>query len=109
MRRSVVAFGSLCLAGIFILGTVADADAARRWRRYYYVKKQKPKPPPLLIEPRTERAQFPLPEGVVRIEFPTSLSNASYNDMQAWLDLVMRRAKRAVTDEKPPTSAATAQ
>jgi hypothetical protein len=108
MRRSVVTFGSLCLAGIFILSTVADADAARRWRRYYFVKK-KPMPPPVLIEPRTERAQFPLPEGVVRIEFPTSLSNASYNDMQAWLDLVMRRAKRTVTDEKPPTSAATAQ
>jgi hypothetical protein len=107
MRRSVVTFGSLCLAGIFILGTVADADAARRWRRYYYVKKQRL--PPVVVEPRTERAQFPLPEGVVRIEFPTSLSSASYNDMQAWLDLVMRRAKRAVTDEKPPTSAATAQ
>jgi hypothetical protein len=106
MRRPIAVFGSLCLAGVFILGTIADADA-RRWRRYYYVKKQRP--PPVLVEPRTERAQFPLPEGVVRIEFPTSLSNASYNDMQAWLDLVMRRAKRAVTDEKPPTSAATAQ
>ena len=107
MRRSVVAFGSLCLVGTFLLAMMDDADA-RRWRRYHAMRK-KPKPPPVLIEPRTERAQFPLPEGVVRIEFPTSLSNASYNDMQAWLDLVMRRARRTVSDEKPPTSAATAQ
>jgi hypothetical protein len=107
MRRSAVGLISLCLAGVFIVATMADADA-RRWRRYYFVKK-KPRPPPVLIEPRTERAQFPLPEGVVRIEFPTSMSSASYNDMQAWLDLLMRRAKRTVTDEKPPTSAATAQ
>src|SRR3954463_13206934 len=108
MRRSAVGLASLCLAGVFIMASVADADA-RRWRRYYYVKKKPPRPPPVLVEPRTERAQFPLPEGVVRIEFPTSMSNASYNDMQAWLDLLMRRAKRALTDENPPTSAATAQ
>jgi len=29
----------------------------------------------------------------------TDLSAASYEDMQAWLELVLRRAKRSVKDE----------
>jgi hypothetical protein len=54
------------------------------------------KPP----KPGTERAEFPLPEGVVRLEFPASLSTASYEDFEAWVELVLRRAKRAVSDDE---------
>jgi hypothetical protein len=52
-----------------------------------------------------ERAEFPLPEGVVRLEFPASLSTASYEDFEAWVELVLRRAKRGVS-KRPPTEAA---
>jgi hypothetical protein len=55
--------------------------------------------PPAPPKPGTERAEFPLPEGVARLEFPASLSTASYEDMEAWLELVLRRAKRSVKDE----------
>jgi hypothetical protein len=106
MRKVIIGPGALLLAAVFVLSSVADADAARRWRRYHY-RVAKPPPPPVLLEPKSERAQFPLPEGVVRIEFPTNLSSASYADMQAWLDLIMRRAKRSITEDKPSTSAAT--
>jgi hypothetical protein len=55
---------------------------------------RKPIPP----RPDTERAEFPLPEGVVRLEFPASLSTASYEDFEAWMELVLRRAKRSIQD-----------
>ena len=55
----------------------------------------KPSPP----KPGVERAEFPLPEGVVRLEFPASLSTASYEDFEAWVALVLRRAKRGVSNE----------
>ena len=106
MRATMVGPGALLLAAVFVLSSVADADAARRWRRYYH-RAAKPPPPPVLLEPKAERAQFPLPEGVVRLEFPANLSSASYADMQAWLDVIMRRAKRGITDDKPAASAAT--
>jgi hypothetical protein len=54
------------------------------------------KPPP---KPGVERAEFPLPEGVVRLEFPASLSTASYEDFKAWVELALRRAKRGVSNE----------
>jgi hypothetical protein len=105
MRTAMIRPGALLLAAVFVLSSLADAEAARRWRRHYY-RAAKP-PPPVLVEPKSERAQFPLPEGVVRLEFPSSLSSASYADMQAWLDVIMRRAKRGVTEDTPATSAAT--
>jgi|GraSoi2013_100cm_1033763.scaffolds.fasta_scaffold311780_1 hypothetical protein len=56
-------------------------------------------PPAMPPKPGIERAEFPLPEGVARLEFPAALSTASYEDMEAWLELVLRRAKRSVKDE----------
>jgi hypothetical protein len=41
-----------------------------------------------------------LPEGVVRLEFPASLSTASYEDFEAWVELVLRRVKRGVTEDE---------
>jgi hypothetical protein len=44
----------------------------------------------------TERAIFPLPEGLVVLEVPTQLSQASYQDLEAWMEVMLRRIKRSV-------------
>jgi len=44
-----------------------------------------------------ERAEFPLPEGIVRFEFPSGISADSYEEIEAWFSLVLRRLKRAIT------------
>lgn len=49
-------------------------------------------------EQHIERAEFPLPEGIVRVEFPNHLSTESYEEIQAWLNLVLRRVKRSVKE-----------
>ncbi len=51
-------------------------------------------------KPGTERAEFPLPEGIARVEFPAAMSVESYEDMQALLELILRRAKRSVRNDK---------
>lgn len=54
--------------------------------------------PPLAV---AQKAEFPLAEGIARLEFPSSLSPESYEDLEAWLELVLRRAKRSV---EPPSA-----
>lgn len=44
----------------------------------------------------TDRATFPLPEGLVQLEVPAQLSQASYEDLAAWVDVMLRRIKRSV-------------
>lgn len=56
--------------------------------------------PSLPPKPGTERADFPLQEGMARLEFPTTLSAESYEDLEAWVKLVLRRAKRSVEGEE---------
>lgn len=57
-------------------------------------------PPPIPpLKPGMQRADFPLAEGIARIEFPADMSPESYEDMDAWLKLVLRRAKRSVKTE----------
>jgi hypothetical protein len=53
--------------------------------------------------PGTNRATFPLPEGVVAFEFPEGLSADSLEDVRAWLEVVLRRASRKArsTDQAP--------
>jgi len=48
--------------------------------------------------PGTERAEFPFPEGMASLEFPSELSQESYDDMKSWIELVLRRAKRGVKE-----------
>ena len=36
---------------------------------------------------------------IVRLDFPAALSAASYEDFEAWVELVLRRAKRGVSKE----------
>lgn len=55
----------------------------------------KPSTPPAL---GIQRADFPLAEGVARIEFPADMSPESYEDLDAWVKLVLRRAKRGVKE-----------
>lgn len=43
-----------------------------------------------------QRAEHPLPEGVARFEFPTAMSADSYDELETWLQLLLRRAKRSV-------------
>lgn len=43
-----------------------------------------------------QRATFPLPEGLVALEIPGGpLSQESLEDLQAWLEVMLRRAKRS--------------
>ena len=44
----------------------------------------------------TDRATFPLPEGLVQLEVPGQLSQASYEDLAAWMEVMLRRIKRSV-------------
>lgn len=52
------------------------------------------------VKGKSERAEFPLIEGVARLEFPSSLSAASYEELETWLQLILRRAKRGVSEEE---------
>lgn len=54
-----------------------------------------PPPPPPPIKAGMQRADFPLAEGIARIEFPADMSAESYEDFDAWIKLVLRRAKRS--------------
>lgn len=56
-------------------------------------------------EPVTRnRATFPLPEGVVALELPDTLSAESYEDLKAWLDVMLRRARRSIPIAMIPES-----
>jgi hypothetical protein len=43
-----------------------------------------------------QRATFPLPEGLVALEIPEHLSAESFEDLEAWLQVMLRRARRSV-------------
>lgn len=55
----------------------------------------KPKPP-LPLKPGMNQDVFTLEEGDVTIQWPKALSEASYQDLEDWLELIKRKAKRAV-------------
>lgn len=54
---------------------------------------------PAQAKPGMNNATLPLDEGPVIIQWPTKMSQESYEDFKTWLDLIARKAKRAV--EKP--------
>lgn len=43
---------------------------------------------------------FTLDEGDIVLEWPEKLSQASYEDFESWIQIVLRKAKRAVADKK---------
>jgi hypothetical protein len=43
-------------------------------------------------------AAFPLPEGLVALELPDQLSKDSYEDLKAWIEVMLRSAGRSVSD-----------
>lgn len=43
---------------------------------------------------------FTLEEGDVTIQWPKTLSNASFQDLEDWLELIKRKAKRAVRESE---------
>lgn len=76
-----------------------DSDAATPQREVLAVDSQthgsiaRPTSPP-----GVNRATFPLPEGVAALELPKNLSAESFEDLQAWVEVLMRQAKRSVVD-----------
>lgn len=42
---------------------------------------------------------FTLEEGDVTIQWPKALSKASYQDLEDWLELIKRKAKRAISEQ----------
>lgn len=45
-------------------------------------------------------ATLPLDEGVASLTWPKSLSQESFEDFQDWVELMLRRAKRSISNEK---------
>ena len=45
-------------------------------------------------------ATLPLDEGIASLTWPKSLSQESFEDFQDWVELMLRRAKRSISDEK---------
>jgi len=43
---------------------------------------------------------FTLEEGNVSIQWPKALSKESYQDLEDWLELIKRKAKRAIIDQQ---------
>ena len=56
----------------------------------------------LKLKPKIGMRQeiFTLEEGDITLEWPQRLSQASYEDFESWIQLVLRKAKRAVSDKK---------
>lgn len=52
--------------------------------------------PPSPPKAGMQRAEFPLPEGMARLELPSVMSAESYEELEAWLQLLLRRTKRSV-------------
>ena len=53
-----------------------------------------PKPPEMRED------VFSLTEGDIILQWPTAISPESYADMKDWLDLVLRKIERKVTEER---------
>jgi hypothetical protein len=51
------------------------------------------------VRPGIERASFPLKGGLAVVEMPSALSREDFEDFQAWIQLVLRKAKRSIQAE----------
>lgn len=51
------------------------------------------------VAAQIHRATFPLPEGLVALEIPERLSAESFEDLEAWLQVMLRRARRSVGEK----------
>lgn len=52
------------------------------------------------IRPGVKQDVFTLSEGEVVLRWPASLSQASFEDFEAWIDLMKRKIQRAVADDE---------
>jgi len=64
------------------------------------VRRQPPALPP--VRPGMLQDTFNIPEGVVVLSFPERMSQASYEDLAAWLDFEKNRLKRWISDQGSP-------
>ncbi len=49
---------------------------------------------------------FTLDEGPVVLQYPETLSKESFEDLESWLQLIIRKAKRSIQEGAPPATAA---
>lgn len=63
-------------------------------------------PKRLTAKPGMRSDVFTLDEGEVILQYPERLSAESYEDFKAWLDLIAKKAKRAVGNIQDPTALA---
>lgn len=60
--------------------------------------------PTVLERQKMNQAVFPLREGEATIQWPANLSKESFEDLEVWLNLIIRRAKRSVVDNNADAS-----
>lgn len=87
---------NLVSGDILVSSPVFSDDSAQPAHGYHRPLTLKNLETPTLPKPSSERAEFPLAEGIARVEFPSNISEESYGDLEEWLKLVLRRAKRSV-------------
>lgn len=58
----------------------------------------------LPLKPGMNSDVFTLDEGEAVLQWPTRMSPESYEDFKDWLDLIMRKAKRAVKETEASES-----
>lgn len=49
-----------------------------------------------------QQATMPLPEGDAALQWPKAMSRESFEDFEAWLQLMLRRARRSIVEGAPP-------
>ena len=58
---------------------------------------EEPQMPAMTVPPSgQQQASFPLDEGQVLLQWPNKLSQASLEDFEAWLDVLVNRLRRSV-------------
>ncbi len=48
----------------------------------------------------TQVASFPLDEGEARLSWPKGISEASFRDLNAWVEVVLKRIGRTAADDR---------
>lgn len=71
-----------------------------------FFKFQPPPPPPTSGKATMNQDTFTLAEGQVILQWPSKISPESYEDLKDWLDLMARKVKRVVHEQKaePPNA-----
>ena len=77
--------------------TASSSGSAALFRQISQAPKAQESHAAPTARPRMNQDTFTLDEGQVVLQWPADISAESYDDLQAWLDLITRRMKRTVT------------